>query len=142
MRMQIPALLVAALVGSASVIAADDSSTAVGGRVFEMRTYFAAEGKLQDLHGRFRKHTNAMFKKHGMDVVGYWTPQAEPGKPAPETIVYILAFPDREAAKASWTAFAADPAWQKAKADSEKDGKLVAKIESVFLDPTDYSPTK
>src|SRR5437764_13859278 len=62
---------------------------------FEMRTYTAADGKLDALHARFRDHTNALFLKHGMTVIGYWTPTD--GEKAKNTLVYILAYPDREA---------------------------------------------
>jgi hypothetical protein len=106
-------------------------------RVFEMRTYYTHPGRLDALNKRFREHTNTLFVKHGMDLIGYWTPQGKE-----DTLVYILAFPSREAAAASWKAFSNDPDWKKAAAESEKDGKIVAKVESVFLDPTDYSPIK
>jgi NIPSNAP len=112
-------------------------------RVFELRTYVANPGKLDSLNARFRDHTNALFRKHGMTMVGYWVPQDEKdGKNT--TLVYLLAFPDRDAARKSWAAFGADSEWQRAKADSEKDGVLVNRenVKSVFLDPTDYSPLK
>lgn len=103
---------------------------------FELRTYHAAEGKLDALQARFRNHTVALFAKHGITNVGYWTPKENNG----QTLVYLLAYPDRAAREASWKAFLADPAWQAAKADSEKEGKLLAKVESLFLHRTDYSP--
>ncbi len=107
-------------------------------RVFELRTYTTHAGKLDALHSRFRDHTNALFVKHGMSLIGYWTP-AE-GPEAKNTLVYILAYPSREAREASWKAFRDDPAWKSAYEASIKDGKLVEKVESKFLDPTDYSP--
>lgn len=103
---------------------------------YELRTYHAAEGKLEALHDRFRHHTLDLFKKHGMTNLGYWTPVENEG----QTLVYLLVYPDRAAREASWQAFLADPVWQAAKAESEKGGKLVAKIESLFLHRTDYSP--
>jgi hypothetical protein len=111
------------------------------GKVFEMRTYYTAPGKMQDLHARFRDHTCALFKKHGMELVGFWEPVDEKsGKE--EKMVYILAYPSREAAAASWKSFGADPVWQKAREASEKNGKIVTKVESVFLNSLDYSPIK
>jgi hypothetical protein len=110
----------------------------VATRFFEMRTYHAAPGKMPALHARFRDHTLGLFAKHGMAVVGFWSP-ADPQE-AEKTLVYILAHPSREARDASWKAFQADPAWQTAKAASERDGRLVDKVESVYLNPTDYSP--
>jgi len=109
-------------------------------RVYEMRTYVANEGKLDDLNNRFKNHTNHLFVKHGMTLIGYWTP-AE-GPEAKNTLVYIIAHENRDAAKANWQAFGQDPDWQKAKAESEKDGSLVANIESQYLVPTDYSPLR
>jgi hypothetical protein len=109
-------------------------------RVFELRTYHAAAGKMDALHTRFKDHTNKLFKKHGMEIVGFWTP-TDP-KEAQEKLIYILAFPSKEAAEKSWKAFREDPDWIKAKEASEKDGKLVDKVDSVFLNPTDYSPIK
>lgn len=109
-------------------------------RYFEMRTYYAAPGKLEALHSRFRDHTNKLFVKHGMTLIGYWTPTEGPG--AANTLVYILAYPSKEAREKSWKDFMADPDWQKAKAESEVNGKLVDKVDSVFLKPTDYSPIK
>jgi hypothetical protein len=112
-------------------------------RVFELRTYVANPGKLGALHARFRDHTNALFKKHGMTMIGYWVPQDEKDGKS-NTLIYMLAFPSREAAAKSWAAFGADPEWQKARAESEKDGPLVTRetIKSVYMDPTDYSAMK
>jgi hypothetical protein len=111
------------------------------GKVFEMRTYYAAPGKMDDLHKRFRDHTCELFKKHGMELVGFWEPVDEKSGKG-EKMVYILAYPSRDAATASWKAFSADPEWQKARNASETNGKLVAKVESVFLNSVDYSPIK
>ena len=112
-------------------------------RVFEMRTYVAAEGKLEALNARFRDHTNKLFVKHGIEVIGYWTPTDE-AKGAKNTLIYVLAYPSKEAAQKSWAAFRADPEWKAALAASEKDGRLTAPngIQSVYMKPTDYSPMK
>ena len=115
--------------------------SSAGTRVFEMRTYTTNEGKMEALHKRFREHTNRLFQKHGMELVGYWTPQDEKDGKA-DKLVYLLAYPSRKAAEASWKAFRDDPEWQKVSQESHKDGVLVKKVESVFLDPTDYSPIK
>jgi hypothetical protein len=112
----------------------------VPARVFEMRTYYAHPGKMQALHERFRKHTCKLFEKHGMTLVGFWSPIDQ--KEAENKMVYILAFPSRAAAKKAWDGFRNDPDWKTAKDASEKDGPLVAKVESVYLNATDYSPVK
>ena len=111
------------------------------GRVYELRTYHANDGKIESLHNRFRNHTNYLFVKHGMTLIGYWTPTDDKDG-AGKTLVYLLAHDSRDAAKASWTAFGGDPAWRAAYADSIKDGRLVGKIDSVFMAATDYSPVR
>ncbi len=103
---------------------------------FELRTYHAAEGKLEALQTRFRDHTVALFEKHGMTNLIYWVPQANESN----TLVYLLAYPDKAARETSWKAFQADPVWVAAKEASEADGKLITKVESLFLSRTDYSP--
>jgi hypothetical protein len=108
-------------------------------RLFEMRIYHAAPGKLDALNARFRDHTARLFEKHGMDNIGYWVPTDDARK---NQLIYILAFPDRDARDRSFKAFGADPEWQKARAESEKNGKLVEKVESIFMNPTDYSKIK
>jgi len=110
------------------------------GRVFELRTYHTPEGKLENLLTRFRDHTVDLFKKHGMTNIGYWIPTDEPLKG--KTLVYVLAYPNREAAKASWAAFRSDPEWKKVSAASEANGKIVEKVDSVFMEPTDFSNIK
>jgi len=110
-------------------------------RLFELRTYTAAEGKLDALQARFRDHTVKLFEKHGMTNVGYWVPSE--GDKSKNTLIYILAFPDKEARNKAFKEFGADPEWQKAQKESEANGKLLAKPpESLFLTPTDYSPMK
>lgn len=110
-------------------------------RCFEIRTYVAAPGKLEELHARFRNHTMKLFKKHGMEVVGFWGP-TDKEKGSENTLVYVLVFPSREARDKAFRAFGADPEWQKARAESEKNGRLTEKVESVILMATDYSPVK
>jgi len=116
------------------------TANAATNRVFEIRTYTAEPGKLEALHARFRDHTVDIFKKHGMTSVGYFAPSDEPL--SKNTLIYVLAFPNREAAKKSWDEFRSDPEWQKVAKESEANGKLVTKVDSVFADPTDYSPMK
>src|SRR5687768_1048384 len=109
-------------------------------RVFELRTYTAPDGKLPELQARFRNHTMRTFEKHGMKNVGYWVPQDAPAKD--NTLIYIISHESREAAKKSWAAFGADPEWQKVSKESQVNGKIVAGITSVYMDPADYSPIK
>ena len=109
-------------------------------RVFELRVYTAHPGKFEAMKARFREHIIPLFKKHGMEVVGFWT-AADPPKSA-DTLTYILAFPSREAAQKSWDAFRADPERARVWAETEKDGPINLKVESMFVNPIDYSPIK
>jgi NIPSNAP len=122
------------------IMKTNSAEAASSGRVFEMRTYTTHPGKLDALNARFRDHTTKIFKKHGMENIGYWVPQDEPRHS--NTLIYIVAHKSREAAKNSWDAFRADPEWKKVAADSEVNGKIVAKVESVYMDPVDYSLIK
>jgi NIPSNAP len=118
---------------SPALLAAEDS------RVFELRTYVTHPGKLPNLLTRFRDHTCKLFEKHGMKNIGYWVP-TDPAKGADNTLIYVIAHKSRDAAKASWAAFVADPDWQAAAKASEAGGKiLAAKPGAVFMTTTDYS---
>src|SRR5260221_7594190 len=105
-------------------------------RLYEMRTYYANSEKLDALQARFRDHTCKLFEKHGMTNVGYWVPLDNPKN----QLIYILAYPDKQERGKSWKAFLADPDWQKAYKDSEVNGALVSKVETLFMTATDYSP--
>lgn len=107
-----------------------------GGRVYELRTYHASPGKMDALKDRFRDHTTKLFEKHGMTNVGYWTPV----EPSGNRLVYLMSYPSRMEREAMWKAFLADPDWIAAKGKSEVEGKLVDRVESLFLVPTEYSP--
>jgi hypothetical protein len=134
-------VLFAAGFGARGFVGDDVAQAQAATRVFEMRTYYAGPGKFEALHKRFRDHTLRIFEKHGMTSVGYWVPADAPG--SENTLVYILAHKSREAAKKSWADFGADPEWQKVRKESMADGvSLTTKVESVFLNPTDYSPMK
>jgi len=116
------------------------ADAAANGRVFEIRTYTANEGKIDALHARFRNHTTKIFENHGMTNVVYWKPLDEPL--SKNTLIYVLAYPNREAAKKAWEGFRNDPEWVKAKQASEVNGVLTAKVDSIYLEATDYSPMK
>jgi hypothetical protein len=108
-------------------------------RVYELRTYHVIPGRMPAMLKRFREHTTELFEKHGMENVGYWTPI---GKEGETRLIYILAHNSSEAAKKSWQGFRDDPVWRKARDASEAEGKIVEKVESVFLRPTDFSKLK
>jgi len=115
-------------------------------RVFELRTYTAAPGKLSNLDARFRDHTLKLFEKHGMTNLGYWHLMPDQ-KAAEDTLIYILAHKSQEAGKASFGAFGKDPDWQAARKASEEKaggGSLTAPggVKSVYMTATDYSQIK
>lgn len=105
-------------------------------RLFEMRTYHPAAGRMAALEGRFREHTMRLFAHHGIVSVGYWKTYGSHDV----RLIYILAYPDLDSRERSWAQFRADPEWQAAAAASETDGPLVARRESIYLHATDYSP--
>lgn len=128
------ALLVA---GAAMQLTQPATHAQAATKVYELRTYVVPEDRLEALHTRFRDHTLRIFQKHGMTNVVYLRPQ-DPEK-AKTTLVYLIAHASREQAKMNWSAFGKDPEWQKV---AKESGVGPVKVESVFFDPTDYSPMK
>jgi hypothetical protein len=126
----------ALIAASSNLTTAEDAAAPEG--VYELRTYTTHEGRMPALHARFRDHTIRLFEKHGIKNVMYWTP-IDPAK-ADNTLIYLLWHKSEDAAKKSWDDFRNDPDWVKAREASEKDGKIVAKVESVYMKTTDYSP--
>ncbi len=128
---------VAVLAAAAGWMARGVTVQAADTQVYELRTYTCEPGKLPNLLARFRNHTTKLFEKHGMKNIGYWVP--EDGPTHENTLIYVLAHKNRDAAKASWDAFRADPEWVKVRTESEASGKIVTKVESVYMSPTDFS---
>jgi hypothetical protein len=124
--------MTALVAGAALLTAAESKDT----RLYEMRIYHAAPGKLDDLNKRFREHTTKIFERVGMENIGYWTPIDNTNN----LLIYVLAHKDRATADASWKAFGADPEWKAAAKASEANGKLVTKIERYWMVATDFSP--
>ena len=139
-RKALQAMSAAAVVPFVSVAAEakDAPNGAAGETVYELRIYHAMEGKLDALVARFRDHTDALFKKHGLKPVAYWNPTDEPLKG--RTFIYILKHPSREAATTNWKSFHDDPEWVKVSTASESGGKLVEKVDSTFMTLADFSP--
>ena len=105
--------------------------------IYELRVYTAMPGKMPALQARFRDHTTKLFEKHGIKNVGYWTNMIG-GKS--DQLIYMLAYEDLGARQKSWASFGADPEWQAARNESEKDGLLVHHVENSILNPTNFSP--
>ena len=107
--------------------------------IYEYRVYEAMPGKLSDLNARFRNHTMKIFERHGIKNIGYWTSAVGDYS---DRLIYIVAFEDQGQRERAWASFGADPEWQKARAESEANGPLVARVFNTLLNPTDYSPLK
>jgi hypothetical protein len=116
-----------------------DQVRADSNRLFELRVYHAVPGKVPALDSRFRDTTAKLLAKHDLTVVGYWVPEDAPGWD--NTFVSLMAYPSREEANKNWAALLADPEFQ-AVIKSEQANKLVVKEDSIFMDPTDFSPMK
>ena len=129
--------LIAVAAGGTGFVSGQQTTAEPAPMVYELRTYHTVDGRLPALHARFKNHTMKLFEKHGMKNVIYTVPVDKPN-----TLVYLLAHKSQAAAKASFDAFRADPEWIAARTASEADGKIVEKLESVFLTPTEYSPMK
>jgi hypothetical protein len=113
---------------------ADIKNVAQDSRCFELRTYTVQAGSSIDLlHSRFRDRTTALFRKHGMTIIGYWQPVAKR-----DTLIYLLAYKDGAARDAAWAAFGKDPEWVKTRTEMQ----VAVQVENVFMSATDYSPIK
>ena len=116
------------------------TTSAQNQKVFELRTYQATPGNLDNLHARFRDHTIRIFRKHGMEIVGFWSPTSEEERD--DILVYLLAHDSQEAADASWQAFGSDPEWQKVAEESNRNGQILGGVERKYMVSTDYSPMR
>ena len=108
--------------------------------VYELRLYHPHEGKLDALKARFGDHTDAIFRRHNMKSIGYWSPEDAPD--SQNLFIYILEHPSRQEAEKNWAAFQSDLEWKKVKAESEANGPLVDHIDHYFMDPTNFSALK
>jgi hypothetical protein len=112
-------------------------------RVFELRIYHAVPGRVPALESRFRETTSHLLAKHDLKVVGYWIAEdaSASDRPLNNTLVFMVAHAGREEAKKNWDAMWVDPEFQEM-VKSEKADKLVEKVDSTYMRPTDFSPMK
>ncbi len=96
---------------------------------FEMRTYTVHDGKMPDLIQRFQNHTRALFTKHGIENVAYLLSEEEPDK----QLTFIIGYPSASERDIRWNNFANDPEWKAVAAASEANGKIVQKVDQVFM---------
>src|SRR4051812_19649460 len=148
MRSKLFVALSLVLVGLAAFAAgfSTGQESSAGKRVYEMRTYTALPGRLPALNKRFAEHTLKLFEKHGMRNEMYFIPTeravGQQVTPVENTLIYVVSHDSREAADKSWKAFGADAEWKTAQKASEADGKIVEKVERVWMTLTDYSPKR
>ena len=116
------------------------STSAQDEKVFELRTYKATPGNLDNLHARFRDHTTRIFRKHGMEVIGYWSPTSEEERE--DTLVYLLGHDNQAAADQAWQDFIAAPEWARVAEESNRNGQILGGIERKYMVATDYSPMR
>lgn len=104
--------------------------------IYEWRIYEVVPGKMPNITRRFGEITDAIFKRHGIEVVGYWTTAIGPN----DQFVYMVRFENLEARDKAWASFQADPEWNQKRAETVKDGEIVARVTNQILRPTAYSP--
>ena len=104
--------------------------------IYELRIYETVPGRLPALNDRFANHTLGFFKRHGIHVVGFWTEDIGTSN----QLVYMLGFDSLADREKKWTAFQADPDWNRVRSESEKDGPINARVFNRILRPTGYSP--
>ncbi|CCG99919.1 NIPSNAP family containing protein [Fibrella aestuarina BUZ 2] len=119
-----------------SALATPPETPPASSRYYEMRIYYPMPGKYDAIVDRFRQYTTKIFEKHGMQNIGYWVPT----DPAKQELIYVLAYPSRAARDSSWKAFGSDPEWRAVVAKTEANGKLVERVESIFMMESDLSP--
>ena len=133
--------IVSVFMTAADVIPKINGANASGkDRLFELRTYSCLPGRYPNIVSRFQNHTVKLFEQHQMENIAYFKSEEPDG--AQSKLVYMIAHQNQDAATKSWAEFRADPVWIAARDASEKDGKIVEKVESVFLKPLSFSKIK
>jgi len=120
------------------LITVTQSKAAGTNHVYELRVYHAVPGKLDALVSRFRDHTEAIFKRDNLKTIGYWVPTDNKDN----LLIYIVDHNSKADADKNWAAFQKDPDWVKVRTETEKDGPINLKVDSTYMDPTDFSKLK
>jgi hypothetical protein len=107
--------------------------------IYELRVYRCLPNRLPALLKRFNDHTIKIWEKHGIRQAGFWTTLVGESN---NELIYMLAWDSMAERETKWTTFQADPEWQAARADSEKDAPILANVASQFLAPTAFSSVK
>ena len=107
--------------------------------IYELRVYHAVPGRLPDLLKRFDTITLKIFERHQIKQAGFWTTLVGESSMA---LTYMLQWESLADREKKWNAFQADPEWHSKRAETEKNGPIVAKVSNSFLQPTSFSSVK
>lgn len=107
--------------------------------IHELRIYRCVPGRLPALLKRFESVTLGLWDKHNIRQVGFWTTVIGEDN---QLLYYVLEWKDLAERERAWASFQSDPDWHKARAESEKDGAIVAQITNAILQPTAFSKLK
>ena len=107
--------------------------------IYELRVYRVLPGRMPNLLARFRDHTVKIWEGHGIRPLGFWTTYIGESN---NELTYIITWESLADREARWAAFLNDPAWHKARDESERDGPIVATIRNEILTPTAFSALK
>jgi hypothetical protein len=107
--------------------------------IHELRIYHCVPGRLPKLLERFEKATLSIWQRFGIRQAGFWTVVIGPTNHA---LYYLIAWDSLADREKKWAAFMADPEWQAKRAESERDGPIIARVESMILQPTAFSAVK
>jgi len=104
--------------------------------IYELRTYRIPGGRMPDILKRFETITFEIFKRHGIEVAGFWT------RDDANELVYLCKFESKDAMEKAWDRFRADPEWVDARKQTEANGPIVDEVISHTLIPTSFSPMR
>lgn len=107
--------------------------------IYELRVYHCVSGRLPALLKRFETTTLKMWERHGIRQAGFWTVAIGESN---QDLYYLLAWESLAEREKKWTAFMNDPEWQAKRAETEKDGTIVATITNTILQPTSFSSVR
>jgi NIPSNAP len=107
--------------------------------IHELRIYHCLPGRLPALLNRFEATTLALWEKHGIRQAGFWTVQVGPSN---NDLYYLLEWASLAEREIKWSAFMSDPEWLAKRAESEKDGSILASISNLILQPTAFSAVR
>jgi hypothetical protein len=107
--------------------------------IYELRVYHCVPGRMPALLNRFQNITLGLWQKHGVRQAGFWTTAIGESN---NDLTYMLAWESLAERDQRWTAFVTDPEWHAARAETEKDGPIVASISNSILQPTAFSSVR